>query len=85
MSYVGQEDKHFQRLTVRETLYFAAKLQMKEGATEEDINNRVDIVMQMLGLKHRQDTLVGGPLLRGISGGEKRRLTIGVEFVKGWW
>lgn len=38
--------------------------------------------MQLLGLTHRKNTIVGNELLRGVSGGEKKRVTIGVECMK---
>ena len=43
---------------------------------------RVDIIMQVLKLDHRADTIVGDAITRGVSGGERRRVTIGVELVK---
>jgi len=38
--------------------------------------------LQLLGLTHRKNTIVGNELLRGVSGGEKKRVTIGVECMK---
>jgi len=38
--------------------------------------------MQILKLDHRADTIVGDAITRGVSGGERRRVTIGVELVK---
>jgi len=40
------------------------------------------MVMQILKLDHRADTIVGDAITRGVSGGERRRVTIGVELVK---
>ena len=83
-SFVGQEDEHLPALTVRQTLQFAGDLQL---ATEyrpgnADVAGHVDLVMQILGLTHRADTIVGNAMMRGVSGGEKKRVTIGVELMK---
>lgn len=48
----------------------------------KDRATRVDSILQVLGLSHRANTVVGDALLRGVSGGEKKRVTIGVEAVK---
>lgn len=42
-------------------------------------NERVDVLLKLLDLKHVQDTLVGNDLIRGISGGQRKRVTIGVS------
>eukprot|EP01097_Dermamoeba_algensis_P006790 TRINITY_DN4231_c0_g1_i2.p1 TRINITY_DN4231_c0_g1~~TRINITY_DN4231_c0_g1_i2.p1 ORF type:complete len:174 (-),score=38.72 TRINITY_DN4231_c0_g1_i2:524-1045(-) len=56
---------------------------MPETASEELKDQAVDDTLAVLGLSHRADTYVENEFLRRISGGEKRRLSIGVEFVKG--
>ena len=38
-----------------------------------------EIVMQLLGLSHRADTVVGNDMIRGLSGGEKKRVTVCVD------
>ncbi|EGG18886.1 ABC transporter G family protein [Cavenderia fasciculata] len=80
--YVVQEDHHMAPFTVKETFKFSADMQMPEGTTEEQKNQRVETIMKMLGLESQADTIVGNEFLRGISGGQKKRVTIGVEFVK---
>eukprot|EP01117_Protostelium_nocturnum_P006613 TRINITY_DN237_c1_g1_i1.p1 TRINITY_DN237_c1_g1~~TRINITY_DN237_c1_g1_i1.p1 ORF type:complete len:1431 (+),score=551.25 TRINITY_DN237_c1_g1_i1:149-4441(+) len=82
VSYCVQGDLHYPRLTVKETFEFAAWSQMPELTPEEKKHERVDLALQLLGLKHAADTIVGNETLRGVSGGEKRRVTIGVEWVK---
>jgi ABC-type multidrug transport system ATPase subunit len=69
-------------LTVKETLRFSADCQMAPWVRRSDRAQRVDTVLQVLGLSHRANTVVGDALLRGVSGGEKKRVTIGVEAVK---
>ncbi|EFA83423.1 ABC transporter G family protein [Heterostelium album PN500] len=82
VSYVTQEDLHVACFTVRQTLKFSADLQMKEGSTEQQKNERVDQILETLGLKEHQNTIVGNEFIRGISGGQKKRVSIGIEMVK---
>ncbi|EGC38233.1 hypothetical protein DICPUDRAFT_76201 [Dictyostelium purpureum] len=80
ISYVNQEDYHMASLTVRQTLQFSADCQINK--CKEERNKKVDQVIELLDLEKHQDTLVGNEFLRGISGGQKKRVTIGVEIVK---
>jgi len=76
---VTQEDCFNAALTVKETLYFAAKLRLTSQQSE-----RIDKVVAMLQLEKCLATYVGddaNPYLKGISGGEKRRLAIAVEIL----
>ncbi|EFA84973.1 ABC transporter G family protein [Heterostelium album PN500] len=82
VSYVVQDDQHMAPFTVRETFKFSADLQMRPGTTEDQKNERVDHILKTLGLTAQADTVVGNEFLRGISGGQKKRVTIGVEMVK---
>ncbi len=52
-------------------------------AADAQVSQRVDVTMQILGLSRAADTIIGDAQTRGVSGGEKRRVTIGVELVKG--
>ena len=76
LSYIEQDPRFFSNLTVRETLALDAAL---HGGDEAD----VDRVVKRLGLAACADTLVGGDTggkaVRGISGGERRRLAIASE------
>ncbi|KAH6820176.1 ABC-2 type transporter family protein [Perilla frutescens var. hirtella] len=78
--FVAQEDTLFPLLTVRETLMFSAKFRLKEmsGRHRED---RVDGLMQELGLIHVADAFIGDEENRGISGGERKRVSIGVDVI----
>lgn len=80
-AYVMQDNVHIGMLTVRETLYFAAELRLDEQWDQETKKRRVDKVIAMLGLSHVQHTIVGTDLQRGISGGQLKRLSIGVEII----
>ncbi|XP_038901111.1 ABC transporter G family member 23 [Benincasa hispida] len=78
--FVTQEDNLLPLLTVRETLMFMAKLRLRELASEEK-EERVERLMQELGLFHVGDSFVGDEEKRGISGGERKRVSIGVEMI----
>ena len=80
-SYVTQDNIHIGCFTVRETLHFAAELRIKESVGPEERRKRVEDVLMMLGLEGVGDVLVGDALRKGISGGQARRLTIGVEII----
>jgi len=66
-------------MTVRECLTFAARLKL-EG-TEVEKESRVNNLIQLLKLTKCQNTRIGGPLVKGVSGGERKRTSIGVELI----
>ena len=78
-AYVMQDDILFGTFTCRECLFFSAKLRL--GHPDEQINEIVDQTIKDLGLVKCQYTLVGNNILRGLSGGEKKRTSIGVELI----
>ena len=78
-AYVQQDDILFQTMTVRECLEFAAKLKLK-GTYAEKIQRAEDIIKE-LRLNKCQNTKIGGPLIKGVSGGESKRTSIGVELI----
>ncbi|KAK4796582.1 hypothetical protein SAY86_028908 [Trapa natans] len=78
--YVSQEDALFGSLTVEETLMYSALFRLRGGRREAA--GRVKELIKELGLDHVADSRIGGVGWdRGISGGEKRRVSIGVELV----
>lgn len=66
-------------MTVRECLEFAAKLKFR-GTLEQQML-RVDEIVKELRLNKCQNTKIGGPLIKGVSGGERKRTSIGVELI----
>eukprot|EP01088_Endostelium_zonatum_P016480 TRINITY_DN446_c0_g2_i1.p1 TRINITY_DN446_c0_g2~~TRINITY_DN446_c0_g2_i1.p1 ORF type:complete len:1646 (+),score=328.09 TRINITY_DN446_c0_g2_i1:46-4983(+) len=83
VGYVTQRDDiHLPRLTVEETLRFAAECQLPGSPPDYIISDRVNYLLGGFGLDHRAGSLVGDNMLRGISGGEKRRLSIAIECTK---
>uniref|UniRef100_A0A8C1BZ62 ABC transporter domain-containing protein n=2 Tax=Cyprinus carpio TaxID=7962 RepID=A0A8C1BZ62_CYPCA len=81
-AYVVQNDVLMGTLTVRENLAFSANLRLsRKEYSSADKKMRVDSVIQELGLKDCADTKIGTMFLRGISGGEKKRCSIGMELI----
>ena len=80
--YVEQSDALFEQLTVREMLMFTAELRVggsdPKGLAKAE---RVARVIRELDLAKVADATIGGESTRGISGGQKRRVTVGVELV----
>ncbi|KAI0074337.1 hypothetical protein K474DRAFT_1648129 [Panus rudis PR-1116 ss-1] len=81
VQYCPEDDVHFPTLTVEETLRFAAKTRTPHvrigGETrEEHIDRMVDLVTTVFGLKHVRKSVVGDAAIRGVSGGEKKRVSI---------
>jgi len=80
LSYVMSQDKHMEFITVRETLYFAAKLKMR-NSTKAERNAQIDALLLALDLNGCKKTLVGGTWSKGLSSGEIRRLSIAIELL----
>ena len=68
-------------LTVRETVMFAAKLRLPQTTPEKEKHERVAELLELLGLSHIADSIIGKERKRGISGGERKRVSIGVELI----
>ena len=82
IGYVLQHDAILPFLSVRETLIFNALLTLSVQLTVKEKMERVKEVIDELGLVHCADQYVGNELVRGISGGEKKRLSIGLELLR---
>eukprot|EP00808_Paulinella_micropora_P003046 g39744.t1 len=88
VSLVPQTDRHLAMYTVRETLTFADRFLNGEPQNQPlDLQRiaklRTELVLHLLGLTGCADTVVGDALLRGVSGGERRRVTLGELLVGG--
>ncbi|KAH9098172.1 hypothetical protein LEN26_016640 [Aphanomyces euteiches] len=79
--YVMQDDLFYHTLTVEEHLQFQAQLRMGESSTLEQRNVRVQFVLEEFGLLKCKDSYIGNAVVRGISGGERKRLTIATELL----
>ncbi|XP_058762718.1 ABC transporter G family member 22-like isoform X1 [Vicia villosa] len=81
IGFVTQDDVLFPHLTVKETLTYAARLRLPKTFTKEQKEKRALDVIYELGLERCQDTMIGGSFVRGVSGGERKRVCIGNEII----
>lgn len=80
-AYVEQEDALFALSTVRETLMFATQLRLGPEISMTRKKELVEEVIADLGLVAAADTNVGNDMIRGISGGERKRCAIGMDLL----
>lgn len=81
VQYCPEDDVHFPTLTVEQTLSFAAttrtpEQRLESRSREEYAKVMVDVLTTVFGLRHVRDTKVGDAWVRGISGGQKKRVSL---------
>ncbi|KAJ3510206.1 hypothetical protein NLJ89_g4811 [Agrocybe chaxingu] len=86
IGFVPQQDVLPATLTVFEALLFAARLRLPESIPDTEKRQRVDVLLEKLGISSIKDQRIGdvssgGGKARGISGGEMRRVSIGLELI----
>ncbi|XP_051142584.1 ABC transporter G family member 15-like isoform X2 [Andrographis paniculata] len=81
VAYVTQEDVLLGTLTVRETLTFSAHLRLPTYMTKHEVKDIIEGTIMEVGLQDCADRRVGNWQSRGISGGEKKRLSIALEIL----
>jgi len=86
--YNQEVDKHFPHLTVGQTLEFAAAVRTpsnRPGGTNRDDYAKFmsQVVMAVLGLSHTYNTKVGSDFVRGVSGGERKRVSVAEMMLAG--
>ena len=82
-AYVTQSDVLLPSLTVRETLLYAASLRLPPSTTSQQRSQLVEEIILELGLKECAGTRVGDGFKKGgCSGGERRRVSIGVQMLR---
>ena len=81
IGFVPQDDLLIEDLTVYQNLYFAAKLCFNH-LSEEEIDALVMKTLNDLGLAQTKDLKVGSPMRKTISGGQRKRLNIGLELLR---
>lgn len=78
--YVPQDDLLLPNLTVWENLYYHARLRFPEK-TDEELAARIDLVLDKIRLREKRFSRVGQPTQKTLSGGERKRLNIGLELL----
>ncbi len=81
IAYVMQDDALMATSTPREALQFSAALRLPKGTSLKFINELVETTLSELGLSECADVLIGGALIKGISGGQRKRTSVGVEII----
>lgn len=76
IGFVPQQDIIYENLTLRRMLYYTARLKMPADVRKEEINKRIDEVLEMVELTEHQNTYN-----RKLSGGQKKRASIAVELL----
>ncbi|RRT42944.1 hypothetical protein B296_00047709 [Ensete ventricosum] len=80
-AYVTQDDTLIGTLTVREMISYSARLRLPDKMPRKEKRALVEGTIMEMGLQDCADTVIGNWHLRGISGGEKRRVSIGLEIL----
>lgn len=83
IGYVPQDDIVLPELTVRENILHSARIRLPASWSDEEIQHHVDILISCLQLSHVKDSLVGSPGAPVISGGQRKRVSIGMELAAG--
>jgi ABC-type multidrug transport system ATPase subunit len=82
LSFVAQDAPLLGEFTVMETMWFAARLYFGySDTTYEEIQAKVDDILKNVGLESCKDVVVGNLFFRGLSGGQRKRLSIAVELI----
>lgn len=81
IGFVMQDDLLYESLTVYETLYFAAMLRLPKTMSKSEKIERVNQVISALKLDKCKSTIIGGFFKRGVSGGERKRASVGHELL----
>jgi len=80
IAYVMQDDALMATATPREAIRFSAALRM-DKLTPEEIEEAVDVTLKSLGIEECADTFIGNAMIKGISGGQRKRTSVGVELI----
>ena len=80
-AYVTQDDTLTTTLTPRESVYHSAHLQLPNSMSKDDKKERAEMTIIEMGLQDSMDTRIGGWGAKGLSGGQKRRVSICIEIL----
>ena len=79
IGYVPQDDVVLPELTVRENILHSARIRLPSNWSDKDIQRHVELVLRCLQLSHVQNSRVGSTAAPIVSGGERKRVSIGME------
>ncbi|KAJ0097985.1 hypothetical protein Patl1_28227 [Pistacia atlantica] len=80
-AYVTQDDTLMTTLTVKEAVYYSAQLQLPDSMPKSEKKERAEMTIREMGLQDAMDTRIGGWSQKGLSGGQKRRVSICIEIL----
>ena len=80
-AFIEQDVNFFPHMTVKETLDFRVELKLGSRLGKSARDDVVSNLMDMLGLTKSANTIVGSTKVRGLSGGERKRLSIAAELI----
>ncbi|XP_027347919.1 ABC transporter G family member 11-like [Abrus precatorius] len=80
-AYVTQDDTLLTTLTVGEAVHYSAQLQLPDTMSKKEKKDRADFTIREMGLQDAINTRIGGWGVKGISGGQKRRVSICIEIL----
>jgi ABC-type multidrug transport system ATPase subunit len=81
VGFVPQDDIMIRTLTVRQVLTFSALMRLPRAMSDESKILIVDCVLHALGLESVQNQMIGDENVRGLSGGQRKRVNIAIELV----
>ena len=81
IAYVMQDDALMATATPREALMFSANMRLPPDTPKDKLTALVDKLLVDLGIDVCADVIIGGALIKGISGGQRKRTSVGVEVI----
>jgi ABC-type multidrug transport system ATPase subunit/ABC-type multidrug transport system permease subunit len=86
--YCEEDENHHPTLTVGQTLDFALETKVPgkrpAGLSRKEFKERViNLMLKMFNIEHTKNTIVGNPFVRGVSGGERKRVSIAETMITG--
>ncbi|KAJ3097193.1 hypothetical protein HK100_005414, partial [Physocladia obscura] len=79
IGYVPQDNIMIEELTVYENIWYSARTRLPNSWSDKEVKDYVDVVLEALNLTQISHERIGTTLERGISGGQRKRVNIGIE------
>lgn len=81
IGYVPQDDIIHGELTPREALRYTARLRLPPDTSDQEIERRVETILESLGLREVADRMIGHATRKVLSGGQRKRVNVALELV----